>query len=228
MRRTSSSVSILEHEVQAYRRLGVLGGTFDPVHIGHLRCALDVKEFLELDRVMLVPSKTPPHKPESYASASDRYKMLKLAALFAKELTVSDFELGQSRPSYTFYTLQHFGTNAQKLFFIIGSDAFSEIRTWHRWEEIFNITNFAVMLRAGHEPEDIGKMLPSEITADFERQEVGYRHRSGNMIIPVKVTKLDVSSTQVRRLVALGKSIRFLVPERVMEYIEKKRLYRPT
>lgn len=213
--------------MQAYRRLGILGGTFDPVHIGHLRCALDVKEFLDLDRVILVPSKIPPHRPESYASASDRFKMLKLASLYISELSISDFELSQTKTSYTFYTLQHFSTNAQKLFFIIGSDAFAEIHTWHRWEEIFNITNFAVMSRAGYEQDDVGKLIPPQISADFEKLEVGYRHRSGNMVIPVRVTKLDISSTQIRKLIALGRSIRFLVPESVREYIEKNKLYKP-
>lgn len=213
--------------MQAYRRLGILGGTFDPVHIGHLRCALDVKEFLNLDRVILVPSKIPPHRPEAHASPRDRYKMLKLASLHISELSVSDFELRQDKTSYTFYTLQHFSTNAQKLFFIVGSDAFSEIHTWHRWEELFNITNFAVMLRAGYEQDDISKLIPAQIISDFEKLEVGYRHRSGNMVIPVKVTRLDISSTQIRRLIALGKSIRFLVPEPVREYIEKNKLYKP-
>jgi len=212
--------------VSSHTRLGIFGGTFDPVHIGHVRCAIEVKEVLELDRVVLVPSKVPPHRSKPHASSADRYAMLQLAAKGIDGFTASDFELKQPSKSYTIYTLQHFRDSADELFFIVGSDAFGEIRTWHRWNELFGIANFAVMLRAGNEQRDIGSLIPKDVRGEFTKEDSAYRHRSGNGIMPVEVTKLDISSTQIRRLIADGRSIHFLVPEPVREYIEEKGLYR--
>jgi len=211
--------------VRTYRKLGILGGTFDPVHIGHLRSALEVRESLELDEVVLIPSRLPPHRSEPQASPEERLEMLKLAVRGISGLAVSDFEIKRDGKSYTYYTLEHFGTLADELYFIIGSDAFAEIDTWHRFEELFSMTNFVVMVRAGSEPADVGALIPSALRSQFERAGEGYRHASGKLVIPIEVTKLDISSTRIRSLAARGRSIRFLVPDAVAEYIEKKGLY---
>ena len=210
-----------------HKRLGVFGGTFDPVHLGHLRCCIEVREALELDRVIFVPSNIPPHRSAPRASPEERCEMLRLATSGIDGLSVSDFELKRSGKSYTIYTLQHFRSAADELFFVIGSDAFGEIDTWHRWRELFGIASFAVMFRAGDERTEMDSLIPPQLRGEFVRDGSTYRHTSGNRIIPVQVTKLDISSTQIRRLIAQGRSIRFLVPEPVREYIERRRLYRP-
>jgi len=194
----------------AGNRVGILGGTFDPIHNGHVETAAAARRALMLDRVMLLPSLTPPHRPaEPRASAFHRFAMAALAATTARGLEVSDLELRRDGPSYTSTTLERLhadGHTPADLFFILGADAFAEIGTWHDYPRLFDLSNFAVVSRPGFE------------TAGLQR---------GPGIFLVAAETPDVSSTEIRRRVGAQEPIDGMVPPIVADHIRRHRLYAP-
>lgn len=203
-------------------KVGILGGTFDPIHLGHLEAASTASESLSLDRVVLLPSRTPPHRSlEPRASVYHRFAMTALAAAGRPALIASDLELRREGPSYTALTLEalhHEGFAPAQLYFIVGADAFAEIDTWYDYPRVLSLANFVVVSRPG---------------ASFARAELIPNPQSpipscaSTSVMYVDASTPDVSSTDIRRRVASGESIEGLVPPGVAEHIRRHRLYVP-
>jgi len=212
-------------------RLGILGGTFDPIHFGHLRIAEEICEELELEKVLLIPGALPPHKyRKTVTPFHDRLAMTQMAAQNSSLLEVLDLEGRRQGPSYSVETLREIHIlykNNAKIFFIIGMDAFLEIKTWKEYKNLFYNSNFVVLKRPGFSLEELAPFVLS--------LEVGFRKMnssnifavpSGNLLIYKEATLMDISSTRIREMVGAGRSIRYLLPEPVRTYIIEKGLYR--
>ena len=209
------------------RRIGVLGGTFDPVHIGHLRGALEVAESLNLDELRLTPSARPPHRGTPQVSALDRLAMVECAVAGVAPLVVDDRELKRDKPSYTIDTLELMRAELaadDQVFLLLGWDAFCGLPTWHRWEELLQHCHILVLQRpdADSEPPDALRNL---LAARSVSDPLALKGPSGQIAF-VWQTPLAVSATQIRQLLASGKSVRFLVPDAVLAYIDAHGLYR--
>lgn len=188
------------------KRIGILGGTFNPIHIGHLAIAQTAQEKFNLDKVIFVPSYRPPHRNiVKLASAEERFHMVRLGTKSNPLFEVSDFEIKRRGKSYSIDTVEHFRKvyyKGAKLFFIIGTDNFAELPTWKQINDILKIVSFIVVNRPGH------KIRSSKI-----------RHHLVNM------PGMDISASHIRRRISQGKSIKYLVPESVFRYIKRKKLY---
>lgn len=212
-------------------RLGILGGTFDPIHLGHLRTAEEIGQELRLEKVYLIPSALPPHKTgDPVTPFHQRLAMARLAVSDSPLLEVLDLEGRRTGFSYSIETLKEFNTLFSpdpELFFIIGVDAFLEIKSWKEYQNLFDYAHFVIIQRPGFQPEDLKPLLldlGSEVKETLEPNFITLP--SGKTLIFMVPTLMDISSTRVRGMVAEGKSIRFLVPESVMQFIMEKKLYR--
>jgi nicotinate-nucleotide adenylyltransferase len=209
------------------RRLGILGGTLDPVHVGHIETALAARRALALDRVTLLPSHVPPHRPQSpVASPYHRFAMAALAVNGIDGLEASDLELSAPGPSYTADTLARLherGLEASQIFFITGADAFAEIATWSRYPEVLDRSNFVVVSRPGFDASELPGVLP----ALADRMVPGSNDRIGDelKIFLVNTPTADVSSTEIRRRLDSGESVRGMIPPAVEEHIRQHGLY---
>jgi nicotinate-nucleotide adenylyltransferase len=194
------------------KRRGLLGGTFDPIHLGHLRAAENAREALGLEDVRFVPARLPPHRPEAASSALDRFAMVALATAAHPSFTVSDIELVRDGPSYTVDTLAalHEADPEQELFLIVGSDTFPEMEGWRELARLVGLCRLAVVPRPG------GEERAAAWTA--RHPELQWSRVDGD--------GLPVSATEVRRRVREEKSVRYLVPDGVADYISKRGLYR--
>lgn len=207
--------------------IALMGGTFDPVHIGHLRAATEVGEALACP-VYLVPCHVPPHRHPPQAGAQDRLDMLECALRGQSQLRVSDIELRRPGPSYFVDTLaalraQH---GAQvPVIMILGADAFAGLARWHRWEALFELAHIGVVNRPGY-----GGVFDAEVASEwFARRIENFaqlRQKPAGCIVSLQITPLPVSATQIRGLVRERRSIRFLTPDPVVELIEGRGLYR--
>jgi nicotinate-nucleotide adenylyltransferase len=219
-------------------RIGLFGGTFNPVHFGHLRSALEVKEGFELDEIILIPAALPPHKsPGEVADAADRLHMLSLALEDSAGFRLSDIELRRPGPSYTIDTVHHFKRTLpaeSRIFLIMGLDAFLEIDTWKSYEELLRQAPFIVINRpkAGSSTHEfrwkaLENYLKAKISADYAFDEAwfGFRSPTGQPVYVFEVTALDISSTGIRKLVKEGRSVEYLVPHKVAEFIKSKGIY---
>ncbi|WOE78920.1 nicotinate-nucleotide adenylyltransferase [Pseudomonas protegens] len=209
------------------KRIGLLGGTFDPVHIGHLRGALEVAESMQLDELRLTPSARPPHRDTPLVSALDRLAMVEYAVAGVSPLVVDDRELKRDKPSYTIDTLEQMRAELaadDQLFLLLGWDAFCGLPTWHRWEELLQHCHILVLQRpdADSEPPDALRNL---LAARSVSDPLALQGPGGHIAF-VWQTPLAVSATQIRQLLASGKSVRFLVPDAVLAYIDAHGLYR--
>jgi nicotinate-nucleotide adenylyltransferase len=205
--------------------LGVLGGTFDPIHVGHLAAGDGAQQALRLDRVLLVPSRMPPHRPEA-AAAEHRLAMATLAARERRAWSASDVELQRDGPSYTFDTLVELRRTASQIFFIIGADAFAEIATWSRYPAVLDLAHFVVVARPGITLDSLTKRVPD--LAGRMTTPDRLEPSAATRIILVEASTPDISSTDIRRRVAAGAPIAGLVPAAVADYIAAHRLYRAT
>ena len=222
-----SRPSVAGGEGPVPRRIGVLGGTFDPVHIGHLRGALEVAESLGLDELRLTPNAQPPHRGEPLAGARHRLAMVEQAVQGVAPLTVDDRELRRDKRSYTIDTLESMRAELgehDQLMLLLGWDAFCGLPSWHRWEELLQHCHIVVLQRpdANSEPPDALRNLLAARSAGNPQALEG----PGGQITFVWQTPLAVSATQIRQLLASGKSVRFLVPDAVLAYIDAHGLYR--
>ena len=209
------------------KKIGIFGGTFDPVHIGHLRSALEVAEFMALDELRLIPSARPPHREAPQVSARDRLAMVELAVAGLPPLRVDDRELKRDKPSYSIDTLESLRSElaaADQLFLIIGWDAFCGLPSWHRWNELLEHCHILVLQRPDADseaPETLRNLLAARSISDPLTLE-----GPGGQISFIWQTPLAVSATQIRTLLASGKSVRFLLPDAVLTYIHAHGLYR--
>ena len=202
------------------RRVALYGGSFDPIHHGHLIVARSVSEQLDLDKVVFLPSASPPHKSgESLADPSRRAEMVKLAIEGEPQFELSDFDLVRAGPSYTIETVEHFRQtfgDQTALFWIIGADSLGDLKNWHRIEALVDGCQLVTAARPGWDQVDwsaVGAVLNDERTAKLRRGEIETPH-------------IDISSTDIRRRTAAHRSIRYLVTEAVAEYINLHSLYR--
>ncbi|MGG3794456.1 MULTISPECIES: nicotinate-nucleotide adenylyltransferase [Pseudomonas] len=208
-------------------RIGVLGGTFDPVHIGHLRGGLEVAEMMQLDELRLTPNARPPHRDTPQVSALDRLAMVECAVAGVATLVVDSRELQRDTPSYTIDTLELMRAELaadDQLFLLLGWDAFCGLPTWHRWEDLLQHCHILVLQRpdADSEPPDALRNLLAARSVSDPLALKG----PGGQIAFVWQTPLAVSATQIRQLLASGKSVRYLVPDAVLAYIDAHGLYR--
>lgn len=213
------------------RRLGLFGGTFNPVHYGHLRSAEEILEEFELEQVVFIPSADPPHKKkEGLLPATLRLKMLHLAIAENPRFSLSEVEMNRPGKSYSIETLTYFrkevGTQAQ-LYFILGLDAFKEIATWKEYQGLFELCHFIIMTRPGFEKKFSSDLLPVELAGEFcyDEGQKGLAHRSGFFLYPREITALDISATKIRENLRAGRSIRYLLPPAVEAFIYQNRLY---
>ena len=201
----------------ASRRLGILGGTFDPIHFGHLDAADAARNALQLDRVLLIPSFDPPHRPtDPMASGFHRFALVALAIQGNDALSASDMELTRTGPSYTADTLRAVarqGWRPSQIFFILGSDAFAEIATWREYPAVLDTANFVVIARPGTTLDAATARTPS------------LRGRLGQSIFLVEARTRDVSSSTIRARLAARQPIDDLVPAAVARHIAAHHLY---
>ena len=208
------------------QRIGILGGTFDPVHIGHLRGAVEVAELFALDEVRLIPSARPPHRDTPQVSAEDRLAMVCRAVDGVPGLRVDDRELRRERPSYTIDTLESLRAELaadDQLFLVLGWDAFCGLPSWHRWEELLLHCHLLVLQRPDADmeaPDALRNLLAARSVSDPQALS-----GPGGQIAFVWQTPLEISATQLRERLAQGRSIRFLVPDAVLAYIQTQGLY---
>lgn len=210
------------------RAIGILGGTFDPVHFGHLRIALELQQELDLQTVRMVPCAQPPHRDEPGANAQQRLEMLQLALGDEPALLLDSREYQRQGPSYTVDTLRSLRTELgeeQPLCLIMGSDAFASLPTWHEWQQLFELAHIVLAHRPGWK-EQMSELGGLDISKRFTDRPEALQQRSAGLILPWAVTQLEISATNIRRSVRQGKSPRYLLPEAVREYIKKNRLYR--
>jgi nicotinate-nucleotide adenylyltransferase len=216
------------------QKLGVLGGTFNPIHYGHLAAAEEVRDRLKLDRVLFIPSYLPPHKPEEEVpSAVHRMEMVRLAISGNDHFETSDIEIKRGGTSYTIDTIRALlsAYPGAELYFITGLDTFLEIQTWHEWKALLDLCCFVVLSRPGYHFADIMKidfMKRAEkelIALDRGDKEHAVITSGTYTVVLVTVPLYDISSTGIRDRVKAGRSIKYHLPEVVEIYIMKTRLY---
>jgi nicotinate-nucleotide adenylyltransferase len=201
--------------VDSRRRLGVMGGTFDPIHNGHLVAASEVADYFELDEVIFVPTGQPWQKDRAVTAAEDRYLMTVIATASNPRFSVSRVDIDRGGPTYTNDTLRdlHALNPDCELFFITGADALSSILSWQGWEELFGLARFIGVSRPGYELTD------AHVTDALGRL-------ADDALRLVEVPALAISSTDCRQRAASGRPIWYLVPDGVVQYVAKRRLYR--
>ncbi len=219
-------------------KIGLFGGTFNPIHNAHLRAALEVKEGFELDQVYLIPAAIPPHKGSGNVEAvSHRLRMTSMAAEGVEGLVVSDVEIRREGRSYTVDTVRHFRhqlPEGAEIFLIMGLDAFLEIDSWMSFRELMSLVPVIVISRPavsgvtrGHEREAAAKYFRSKISPECVVSDSPPVIEAPGMkpITIYPVTAMDISSTRIRELVSANRSIDYLVPQNVRDYIQAKGLY---
>ena len=206
--------------------VGIFGGTFDPVHYGHLRAAVEAREKLALTDFRLLPAGRPPHRGETGASAAQRLAMLRLAVADCPELTVDDREARRTGFSYMADTLAEIRGEVGEapLMLMIGQDAANELDGWHRWRSLFQLAHLVVMRRP-----DAHFRCRGELREMVEQRRVHdpsvLRDRPAGCVLSLEITQLDISATQIRTLFARRRSPRFLLPDGVIDYIHRNALY---
>ena len=208
------------------RAIGIFGGTFDPVHFGHLRAAVEAREKLGLDDFRLLPAGQPPHRSDTVADGAQRLDMLRLALADCADLRVDDREVRRAGFSYMADTLAEVRREAGEapLLLLIGQDAANSLDAWHEWRRLFGLAHLVVMRRP-----DAHFSCRGELRAEIERRRVREPARllaaPAGLVLSLEITQLDISSTHIRGLLASGRSARFLLPDSVLDYIRERGLY---
>ncbi len=219
------------------KKIGLFGGTFDPIHLGHLSAAQEIEHILDLDKIYFIPSGNPPHKENANITpAQDRLEMIKLAIEENPDFEVSEFELNSKSPSYTIKTLEHFSTIEPdvEFYFIVGHELFNNIESWKDYKKLFELSNFAVITRPGYSDMDSSK-VPLALEDDFRYYNVienviSYTNTKDSTlknknIVFIEIKGIEISSTEIRSFVKSKQSIKHLVPRSVEEYISAQKLY---
>jgi nicotinate-nucleotide adenylyltransferase len=213
------------------KKIGLFGGTFNPIHYGHLRPAEEIGEILDLESIIFIPASDPPHKEKKdLLPAPQRAEMVRLAIQENPRFSFSDAEISRPGKSYSVETIPYFqrlvGKEAE-LYFILGLDAFLEIGTWKDPATLFTLCHFAILMRPGFEKIFSAEHLPIDLAPDFcyDSEKDGFIHKSGFGVFPREITALDISSTKIRQMIGQGKSIRYLVPPAVEGFIAEQGFY---
>ena len=211
--------------------IGVFGGTFDPIHLAHVRAAEELRERCALDVVRFVPSAFPPHKSRpDVTPARHRLRMVERAIAGNPAFAAWDVELRRRGPSYSIDTIRALRAEvgpATRIVFALGWDAFAEIHTWKEPAAIFAACDVVVLTRPGH-PRTLRRghfPVASRNAFRYDRASAGFQHASGHAVTLLPVTALDISATDIRQRVRAGRSIRYLVPDAVLAHIATHRLY---
>lgn len=207
--------------------IGILGGTFDPIHFGHLRTALDVQQALALEQLRFIPLRDPPHRAQPFSTAAQRLAMLQAAIANQPGFCVDERELKREGKSYSVDTLRSLRADlgATPLCLILGSDAFRGFPAWHQPHEILQLAHLVVMQRPGEEEPHQADLLPFIAGRKADAQQDLDQAAAGRVLFQT-VTQLDISATGIRALIRQGRSPRYLVPDAVLEIIEREGLYR--
>ena len=212
--------------------IGIFGGTFDPIHYGHLRLAQEIAESLRLAEIRLIPGGTPPHRAAPQVNSQQRLEMVRLAAAGNPLLTVDDREVKRSGPAYTIETLTELRREAgatRPLCVLLGADAFLELATWHRWHELFGLAHLIVAHRPGFPPESWPQRMPQPLAREYEarllHQPFAVHLSPAGGIATKSIAALDISGSMIRDSLARGVSPRYLLPEPVLDYIRNQNLY---
>lgn len=219
---------------EAAGALGIFGGTFDPLHVGHLRLAIEAREALSLAEVCLIPAGNPPLRALPHCTAAHRLAMLERALADLPGFGVDPAEVlaaaDNPAPSYTVATLERQRRrhgNRRPLVLLLGADAFARLEAWHRWRELFDLAHVAVATRPGHDIR-VG-VGDTALDAEFRARKGSAADLAGapaGRIVPFAITALEISATAIRERLARGLSVRHLVPDPVLDYIETHQLYR--
>jgi nicotinate-nucleotide adenylyltransferase len=213
-------------------RWGLLGGTFDPIHFGHLRAAEEMLQIFDLNRIIFIPSSRPPHKLEAeITSFYHREQMVRMAIEGNVSFSFSDVENLRSGKSYSVETVEYILNKYLEdleLYFIVGQDAFEAVTTWKDWEKLLLLCNFAVMTRPGYEQKGLENILPKAFASRFtyDKKTNAYKGSTGHTIYFRHVTFLDISSSRIREMMKAGQSSRYLIPDNVRNYIVKNSIYK--
>jgi len=206
--------------------IGLLGGTFDPVHFGHLRPALEVRQALDLDEIRLIPCHVPPHRPSPVASARQRMAMLQAAVDGHGGFVIDARELAREGPSYTFDTLAALREDGggAALCLLVGMDAFRGLDSWHRWRELLDHCHLIVMTRPGAVFPEHGE-LGTFIRRHRISEPAALRAQAAGLLYFQEVSQLDISATRIRALLERGAAADFLLPDSVLAIIREQGLY---
>ncbi|MFQ5329835.1 MAG: nicotinate-nucleotide adenylyltransferase [Thermodesulfobacteriota bacterium] len=211
--------------------VAIMGGTFNPVHYGHLRVAEEVRELLNVDKIIFIPAFNPPHKDDdSFISSEHRIEMVRLAIEDNPSFEVSDREIRRGGASYSVETLREMADEegGEEIHFIVGADSFNEITTWHKYKEIFTLANIIVVPRPGYRFKRVEEALPVAEARSFWYDEARdiYSNKYGRFVKFMETTPMGISSSTIREVVKRGGSTRYLIPPAVEGYIEREHLYR--
>lgn len=212
--------------------IGVLGGTFDPIHFAHLRLAEEIADAVGLASVRLIPTGHPPHRGMPRVTGAQRLDMVRLAIAGNPRLEADDREIHRQGVCYTFDTLTELRAEVgdRPICLITGADAFSTLTTWHRWEELFDLAHIVVAHRPGYSLQQLQGSLPGPLRQAYLKRLTAstglLRRDDAGAIYAREITALDIAATGIRKLLAGGGSARYLVPDPVLDYIERNRLYK--
>lgn len=208
--------------------IGILGGTFDPVHFGHLRPALEVRQALGLDEIRLIPCHLPPHRPQPVASGAERLAMLRAAIAGHEGFVIDARELERDGPSWTLDTLLSLRADIRgtDLCLLLGMDAFRGLASWHRWHELIDHCHIVVMTRPGATFPEHGE-LGDFIGLHRALDPAMLRTQSSGLLYFQEVSALDIAGTRIRTLLGEGEPVDFLLPDGVLDYIKEHDLYTP-
>ncbi|SNR65320.1 nicotinate-nucleotide adenylyltransferase [Methylobacillus rhizosphaerae] len=224
-----TSMTLGDKSARSLSRIGIMGGTFDPIHFGHLRMAQELATVLDLAEVRFIPSATPPHRDQPITSARQRAEMVTLAIADNPVFKLDTRELEREGYSYTIDTLQSLHEELQgqaRLYLLMGLDAFVGIASWHRWQELLQLTHIVVATRPGA-TLPAGNPILDEFLQTHQVSSLQQLHaQAQNGIYMHGITALDISATHIRHQLHTGQSPRYQLPQCVLAYIEQYSLYR--
>lgn len=211
--------------------IGILGGTFNPIHFAHLRLAEELADALVLQSVRMIPASIPPHREAPRVSIQHRLEMVQLACAGNPRLTVDDRECRRSGPSYTVDTLRELRAELgddQPLCLLMGVDAFVALTTWSRWEQLFELAHVAIARRPGFalEASALARPLAAQLETRVTESMSEIHAQPAGLVAVCMITALDISGTAIRASVAQGRSPRYLLPDSVLDYIHRHQLYK--
>jgi len=213
--------------------IGILGGTFDPIHFGHLRLAEEMLELANLRQIRFIPTGTPPHREAPKTPALHRSAMVQLAIASQPAFVLDEREVNRAAPCYTVDTLRELRAElgaAQPLCLLMGGDAFLQLHTWHEWEQLFELAHIVVGYRPGFTLEERIHTATPELRQHYQQRLCSVdalSQQSCGGITELAIPKLEISATDIRRRVAERRTIRYLLPSAVANYIHQHHLYQP-
>lgn len=203
--------------------IGIYGGTFNPVHFGHLRTALEVSELFQLEQLRLIPCRLPPHRDQPEVDGELRWQMLNIAVADTPELSVDRRELDRDGPSYMVDTLQSLAAEnpTTGLILFIGADAVAGLDRWYRWQSLFEFAHVVVMTRPGYQAPELSAFLQQRLTQEGDQ----LAEKPAGLLCFQVVTALDISATAIRTAISAGRNPKFLLPDAVIDFIRHHQLY---